>query len=209
MESESHLWVCAHLSDWQIFGNHGHCVQFYKASQLFGNCKWLVMWMPMCPTETKLFVCLTVSLTWLLVLVVLQWPPVRQAYICQTLHLLRNRNELYISICTNIPQRKKGVGTIIQTRTLMLCPSELSYKRRKRHHSLFTLSLMQSASDRESSGTSSGSYRIPDSRSLTISRIHSFTTAGLNLEDFTVSNKAGSYLQPVSTGHSAHNSSYI
>lgn len=56
-------------------------------------------------------------------------------------------------------------------------------------HSLFTLSFTESASERVSSGTSSGLYCTPDSRSLTISRIHSFTTAGLNLQDLQENNK--------------------
>lgn len=56
-------------------------------------------------------------------------------------------------------------------------------------HSLFTLSLTESARERVSSGTSSGLYCTPDSRSLTISRIHSFTTADLNLQDLQENNK--------------------
>lgn len=61
----------------------------------------------------------------------------------------------------------------------------------KSNHSLFTLSLMQSARERDNSETCSGSYCTPDNRSLTISRMHSFTTAGLNLQDSAGSNKEG------------------
>lgn len=76
--------------------------------------------------------------------------------------------------------------------------------RGRKHYSRFTLSLMVSASERDSSGTSSGSYCIPDSRSLTISRIHSFTMAGLNLEDRSMGRyKTGNWLPqaPVAAVH--------